>query len=169
MPPGLTNLYIAILIAETVCVFCDIGTFCNFVHQATNSIIKINRPFSKVVWTNDLVHKTVENVFDKVCVNITSSLLHAGYDRVRCQLAKCVETIQVRKDAQEALTTQYIQAGWLGLTAKPSVNELLNQALVRMKGNPDQYDKFLSMLCAIEGLDQIVKAIEGGQGRWLHV
>ena len=129
----------------------------------------LNGPFSKVVWNNDVVHKTVESVFDKVCVNITSSLLHAGYDCVRRQLDKCVETIQVTKGAQEALTTQYIQAGWLGLTAKPSVNELLSQALMRMKGNPDQYDKFLSMLRAIGGLDLIVKAISGGQGRWLHV
>ena len=49
---------------------------------------------------------------------------------------------------------------------------MIRQALVRMRGNPSQYDKFLSMLCAIKGLDQIVKAIEGGQYyllRWLCV
>ena len=120
---------------------------------------------SKVVWKNNLVHKTVENVFDKVCVNITSSLLHAGCDRVRCQLDTCVRTIQATKGAQEALTRQYKQAGWLEPTAKPSVDELISQALVRMKGNHDQYDKFLSMLHAIEGLDQIVEAIDGGQGK----
>ena len=105
------------------------------------------------------------NVFDKVFVNITSRLLHAGHDRVLRQLDTCVRTIQATEGALEALTRQYKQAGWLEPTAKPKVDELLSQALVRMRGNPDQYDKFLSMLHAIEGLDQIVKAISGGQGK----
>ena len=92
-------------------------------------------------------------------------LLHTGYDRVRRQLDTCVKNIQATIGAQEALTRQYIVARWLGPLAKPSVDELLSQALVRMSGNPDQYDKFLSMLRAIEGLDLLVKAIEGGQGK----
>ena len=90
--------------------------------------------------------------------------LHAGHNRVLRQLDTCVTTIMAA-GAQEALTRQYKQAGWLQPTAKPKVDELLSQALVRMRGNPSQYDKFLSMLRAIEGLDQIVKAIECGQGK----
>ena len=128
-------------------------------------IASLNRPFSKVVWKNNLVHKTVENVFDKVCANITSRLLHAGYDRVLRQLDTCVETIQATEGAREALTRQYIQASWLEPTAEPSVDKLIHQVLVRMKSHPNQYDKFLNMLRAIKGLDLIVKAIEGGQGK----
>ena len=156
MPLGCQFIYI--LIAETVCIFLVTLVPLAVLHTRLQ-IASV----SKVVWNNDLVHKTVENVFDEVCM--TSRLLHAGHDCVLRQLDTCVRTIQVTKGAQEALTRQYREARWLGSIAKPSVDELLSQALVRMKGNPDQYHIFLSMLRAIEGLDLLVKAIEGDQGK----
>ena len=51
------------------------------------------------------------------------------------------------------------------MTANPTEDELVTLALVRMKDDSSQYDKFLNMLRAIEGLDVIVNAITCSHGK----
>ena len=89
----------------------------------------------------------------------------AGYQRVQSQLVNIVRTLKVTKHASEALTLHYKQEEWLEMTANPTEGELVTLALVRMKDNPSQYDKFLNMLRAIEGMDLIVNAITGSHGK----
>ena len=45
------------------------------------------------------------------------------------------------------------------MTENPPADELVTLALVRMKNDSSQYDKFLNMLRAIEGMDTIVNDI----------
>ena len=89
----------------------------------------------------------------------------AGYECVKSQLVKIVRVLKARKAAGIALTLHYQQEGWLEVTEYPKEQELVTQALVRMKDDSSQYDKFLNMLRAIEGLDVIVNAITCGQGK----
>ena len=67
------------------------------------------------------------------------------------------------KGAREALTQHYVQEGWLDPTQTPNEYELVKQALQRIKIDPRQYDKFLSMLRVIKGLDLIVKILSKGE------
>ena len=89
----------------------------------------------------------------------------AGYQCVQSQLVNIVRTLKVTNHASKALTLHYKQEEWLEMTANPTEDELVTLALVRMKDNPSQYDKFLNMLRAIEGLDLIVNAITGSHGK----
>ena len=61
----------------------------------------------------------------------------------------------------------YIQQRWLDITQNPSENELVQQALQRIKMDPSQYDTFLTMIRDIQGLDPIVKVLTFGQGEVL--
>ena len=65
--------------------------------------------------------------------------------------------------AREALTQHYVQEGWLDHTQTPTEYELVKQALQRIKIDPKEYDKFLSMLHVITGLDLIVKNLSKGE------
>ena len=67
------------------------------------------------------------------------------------------------KGAREALTQHYVQEGWLDYTQTPTEYELVTQALQRIKIDPREYDKFLSMLRVIKGLDLIVKILSKGE------
>ena len=82
-----------------------------------------------------------------------------GYERVKSQLVKITRLLKARKPACKALTLHYKQESWLEMTEYPTEDELVTLALVRMKDDSSQYDKFLNMLQTIEGLDVIVKAI----------
>ena len=103
-----------------------------------------------------------------VCI-IIGSTFSAGYECVKSQLVKVIHLLKATKHACKALTLHYKQEGWLEITAYPTEDELVTQALVRMKDDSNQYDKFLNMLRAIEGLDVIINAIKCGHGKsFLH-
>ena len=73
--------------------------------------------------------------------------------------------LKTTQGAQKALTQHYIQNGWLDNTQNPSEDELVRQALQRIKIDPSQYDMFLNMLHAIKGLDIMVKALTHSHGK----
>ena len=89
--------------------------------------------------------------------------LSAGYDRVRSHLVDITNLLKTT-GAREDLTQHFMQMRWLGNAQNPSENELVQLALQRIKIDPGQYDMFLTMLRAIQGLDLIVNAITRGQG-----
>ena len=100
--------------------------------------------------------------------NYESSFLNSispGYGRVKSQLVKITSLLKATKPAHKALTLHYKQEGWLEMSANPAEDELVTLALVRMKNDSSQYDKFLNMLQAIEGLDIIVNSITCGHGK----
>ena len=99
-----------------------------------------------------------------VCI-IMGSTFSAGYECVKSQLVKVISLLKSTKHACKALTLHYKQEGWLEMTEYPTEDELVTQALVRMKDDSSQYDKFLNMLRAIEGLDVIINAITCGHGK----
>ena len=94
--------------------------------------------------------------------------IHTGYDCVCSHLVNITSLIQTTKGARERLTQHYIQQRWLDSTQNPSENELVKQALLRIKIDPSQYDTFLTMVRDTEGLDLIVKALKYGQGEVYH-
>ena len=103
-------------------------------------------------------HRIVSIIFF-VC-----SLLYTGYDCVCSHLVNITSLLQITKGARERLTQHYIQRRWLDSTQSPSENELVQQALLRIKIDPSQYDTFLTMIRDTEGLDLIVKCLTYGQG-----
>ena len=90
----------------------------------------------------------------------------AGYVSVKSHLVDITNLLKTTKGACEALTQHYIQNGWLDHTQTPTENEMVQQALQRMKLDSSQYDEFLKMLCAIKGLDLIIKDLPRSQSRF---
>ena len=103
------------------------------------------------------------------CMNTFPVTQSTGYDFVRCQLVKITGLLRARKPAYEALTLHCKQEGWLEMTGNPTEDELVTLALVKIKNDSRQYDTFLNMLRAIEGLDEIVNAITCGYGKFLSI
>ena len=91
--------------------------------------------------------------------------MSAGYDLVKSHLVVITKLLNATKGAREALTQHYVQEGWLDQTQNPSEDELVRQALQRMEIDPSQYDKFLTMLRSIKGLDIVVKILTRVQGK----
>ena len=89
----------------------------------------------------------------------------AGYDLVKSHLVVITKLLNATKGAREALTQHYVQEGWLDQIQNPSEDELVRQALQRMEIDPSQYDKFLTMLRSIKGLDIVVKSLTRVQGK----
>ena len=104
----------------------------------------------------------------EACILLFTHCIHAGYDCVCSHLVNITSLIQTTKGARERLTQHYIQRRWLDSTQNPSENELVKQALLRIKIDPSQYDTFLTMLRDTEGLDLIVKALKYGRGEIYH-
>ena len=92
--------------------------------------------------------------------------MYTGYDCVKSQLIKIVNLLKARKPACEALTLHYKQEGWLEMTGNPTESELVTLALVRMENDSSQYDKFVNMLHAIEGMDVLLNAITRGHSKF---
>ena len=69
--------------------------------------------------------------------------------------------LQANKEAKTSLTSKYISKGWLDHLATPSGHELVSQVLVRIEGDPIQYDVFISMLKEITGTNLIVQKLTG--------
>ena len=88
----------------------------------------------------------------------------AGFNRICSHLVDITNMLNTTKGAREALTQHFIQKGWLDHTQTPTEYELVQQALQRIKIDPGQYDTFLVMLRAIQGLGLIVNTITRGQG-----
>ena len=96
---------------------------------------------------------------------IIGLIFSAGYECVKSQLVSVIHLLKATKHARKALTLHYKQEGWLEMTEYPTEDELVTQALVRMKNDSSQYDTFIQMLNTIQGLDMIVKAITYGHGK----
>ena len=96
---------------------------------------------------------------------IIGSIFSTGYECVKSQLVSVIHFLKATKHARKALTLHYKQEGWLEITEYPTEDELVTQALMRMKDDSSQYDTFIKMLNAIQGLDMIVKAITYGHGK----
>ena len=91
--------------------------------------------------------------------------MFAGYDLVKSHLVDITKLLNATEGAREVLTQHYVQIGWLDHTQNPSEDKLVRQALQRMEIDPSQYDKFLTMLRSIKGLDIIVNKLTRVQGK----
>ena len=86
----------------------------------------------------------------------------AGYERVCSNLVDLVTTLKSNSAAKHKLTLYYKEYKWLDITEYPTEDELVTLALMRIKQDPSQYDRFVTTLCTIEGMDLIVNAITAG-------
>ena len=73
-----------------------------------------------------------------------------------------VTTLKSNSAAKQKLTLYYKEYKWLAITEYPTEDELVTLALMRIKQDPSQYDRFVATLRAIEGMDLIVNAITAG-------
>ena len=94
-----------------------------------------------------------------------SQLYYTGYNRVRSNLTKITKALQSTPGARENLILHYKQYEWLDLTENPAEGELVTLALVRIKQDPSQFDKFIDMLRDTKGMDVIVTTLTEGELR----
>ena len=83
------------------------------------------------------------------------------YKSIQRNYVTLAQHLKVNKDAKDVLTWKYKSEGWLGPTATPSEDELVSQVMVRIEGDPKQYDVFISMLEEITGTNLIVQMLTG--------
>ena len=69
--------------------------------------------------------------------------------------------LQANEEAKTSLTCKYKSENWLDHLATPSGHELVSQAMVRIEGDPKQYDMFISMLKEIAGTNVIIQKLTG--------
>ena len=83
-----------------------------------------------------------------------------GYDKILRNLVAITRALKLTHGAQEKLTLHYKQNEWIDITENLMEDELVTLAL---KQDPNQYDRFVSMLRDIEGMDLIVNTITSGE------
>ena len=86
-----------------------------------------------------------------------------GYDNVLNKLNDITKTLQLNHCARDKLTRLYQRKEWLDIAARPTADELVVLASVRIKQDPSQFDLFIDMLRDTEGMDQIVTTLTGGE------
>ena len=69
--------------------------------------------------------------------------------------------LQANENAKTPLTDKYKSVGWLDHLATPNEHELVSHVMVRIEGDPKQYDVFIEMLKEIAGTDIIVQKLTG--------
>ena len=89
--------------------------------------------------------------------------IHAGYERVLCNLVDITIGLKVLPRAHTQLTQLYQQNRWLDITDKPNADELVKLALGRIKVDPNQYDLFIAMLQGITGMENIAHKVTSGE------
>ena len=77
-------------------------------------------------------------------------------------MVKLTMILEANPAARHKLTLYYKEYKWLDITEYPTEDELVTLALMRIKQDPSQYDRFVATLRAIEGMDLIVDAITAG-------
>ena len=110
---------------------------------------------------------------DKPCIKSLVGLfyiiihvhVYTGFDSVLSNLVDIVRSLKLSRGARVKLTLHFKQNKWLEITENPTEDELVTLALERIKQDPSEYDLFVSMLCDIEGMDQIARKITSGECR----
>ena len=86
----------------------------------------------------------------------------AEYMKVKANMMKVIQTIEVTPTAVESLTTKFVEKEWLAAHAKGiTANDLILLVLNRIKNDADEHELFIKMLNDITGLDQIVTLLNG--------
>ena len=86
-----------------------------------------------------------------------------GYDSILSRLSEITDTLKLNSGARDKLISLYQKHKWLSIAEKPVEDNLVKLALNRIKQDPSQFDKLISMLREIEGMDLIVKILTGGE------
>ena len=83
------------------------------------------------------------------------------YRSVLSRLNSITESLKVNPSAKESLTQKYQERNWLDIVAKPTEEELVTQALSRIKTDVKQYTVFIAMLEQTTGMNIIVDQLKG--------
>lgn len=86
----------------------------------------------------------------------------AAFESVLEYLTDIIELLKTTDGARNRLTDLYVKNKWLNGGQTPTENQLVQQALARIKldDGTDQFHKFLTMLRATGGLTVIADKIE---------
>ena len=74
------------------------------------------------------------------------------YLKVLNCLDKLTKALSVTPGAVDQLSIKFKQKEWIPVTAKPTANDLMSVALVRIEQNVKDYDEFAHMVNGIPGL-----------------
>ena len=86
----------------------------------------------------------------------------AEYKKVKENMGNFITAIESIPRAVKSLTTKFQEAKWLGHSAgEISADQLITQALDRIKIDAAEHRAFLDMLKSIEGTDLITQMLDG--------
>ena len=83
------------------------------------------------------------------------------YQCVLHNLDNIATQLEALPAAKDRLTRKFKSKEWLGLTAKPTEEELVTVALVRIQQDSSQYGEFVHMFQDIPEMDLLVKTLTG--------
>lgn len=72
-----------------------------------------------------------------------------------------IQLLQSTTGAGSALKQKFIDNGWIGPNSNPTEEELVKTALGRIKQDVKEYEKFVSTLDKVDGMNLIVKNLPG--------
>ena len=83
------------------------------------------------------------------------------YKSVLSRLTCITEYLKVNQPAKDSLTQKFQQHEWLDIVAKPTEEQLVKLALIRIENDVNQFAEFTTMLKQTAGMDLIVDKLKG--------
>ena len=71
------------------------------------------------------------------------------------------DTLRATPGAEEGLLVRFKEINWVDINEKATVQELIENALNRIKYDATKYTVFIDILKNMAGTDQVVSSIEG--------
>ena len=83
------------------------------------------------------------------------------YKSVLSMLNSITKSLEVNQPAKDSLTQKFQEHEWLDIVAKPTEEQLVKLALIRIENDVKQYDKFIAMLEHTTGMNIMVDQLKG--------
>ena len=83
------------------------------------------------------------------------------YKSVLSRLNSITKSLEVNQPAKDSLTQKFQQHEWLDIVAKPTEEQLVKLALIRIENDVKQYDEFIAMLEHTTGMNIMVDQLKG--------
>ena len=82
---------------------------------------------------------------------------------MQSNLTRLRDTLEATPGAVDDLLVHFKQAGWVGISKNATAQQLIENALNRMKYDAPKYTVFIDMLNKMAGMDEVVSSIIEGK------
>ena len=82
---------------------------------------------------------------------------------MQSNFAQLRDTLTATPGAEKALLALYKQSNWIAASEKATADELIENALNKIKYDTTKYTVFIDMLNKTAGMDQVVSSINEGK------